>query len=48
MSRSFKAPAFQGDWVATGRLREVALPTVMRKIVEHGLDTGGPLFSAQP
>ena len=43
-----KRPQFPGDWVATGKLREVALPTVMRKIVEHGLDTGGPLFSAQP
>jgi len=43
-----KRPQFHGDWVATERLREVALPTVMRKIVEHGLDTGGPLFSAQP
>jgi hypothetical protein len=29
-------------------LRDVALPTVMRKIVEHGLDAGGPLFSAKP
>jgi len=43
-----KRPQFHGDWVATERLREVALPTVMRKIGEHGLDTGGPLFSAQP
>jgi hypothetical protein len=25
----------------------VALPTVMRKIVEQGLDEGGPLFAAQ-
>ncbi len=33
-----------GRWVAAGKLRDVALPTVMRKIVEHGLDSGGPLF----
>jgi A/G-specific adenine glycosylase len=33
-------------WVPAERLREVALPTVMRKIVEHGLDEGGPLFSS--
>ncbi len=31
-------------WVAREKLRDVALPTVMRKIVEHGLDEGGPLF----
>ena len=29
------------------KLRDVALPTVMRKIVEHGLDEGGPLFSSR-
>ena len=27
------------------KARDVALPTVMRKIVEHGLDDGGPLFA---
>ena len=32
-------------WVQSDKLREVALPTVMRKIVEHGLDDDGPLFS---
>jgi hypothetical protein len=31
-------------WVQGEKLRDVALPTVMRKIVEHGLDEGGPLF----
>jgi A/G-specific adenine glycosylase len=40
-----KRPKFKGKWIAADRLREVALPTVMRKIVEHGLDDGGPLFS---
>jgi A/G-specific adenine glycosylase len=41
-----KRPNFKGDWIAAERLREVALPTVMRKVVEHGLDSGGPLFSS--
>lgn len=35
-------------WVPREKLRDVALPTVMRKIVEHGLDEGGPLFAAPP
>jgi hypothetical protein len=35
-------------WVKLEKLGHVALPTVMRKIVEHGLDQGGPLFSAKP
>jgi A/G-specific adenine glycosylase len=34
-------------WVQSDKLRDVALPTVMRKIVEHGLDEGGPLFSSR-
>jgi len=34
-------------WVSPHELPNVALPTVMRKIVEHGLDNGGPLFSAR-
>jgi A/G-specific adenine glycosylase len=41
------APA-KGKWIAPERLRDVALPTVMRKIVEHGIDEGGPLFAAKP
>ena len=28
--------------------REVALPTVMRKIVEHGIADEGPLFAVKP
>jgi A/G-specific adenine glycosylase len=32
-------------WVSRDELSNVALPTVMRKIVEHGLDEGGPLFA---
>ena len=43
-----KRPRHTGEWVATERLRDVALPTVMRKIVEHGLDQGGPLFAERP
>jgi A/G-specific adenine glycosylase len=32
-----RRPKFKGDWVPSERLGEVALPTVMRKMVEHGL-----------
>jgi A/G-specific adenine glycosylase len=32
-------------WVPRDALPNVELPSVMRKIVEHGLDEGGPLFS---
>jgi A/G-specific adenine glycosylase len=39
-----KRPKTKGEWIAAEKLREVALPTVMRKLVEHGLDEGGPLF----
>jgi hypothetical protein len=31
--------------VPRDKLATVELPTVMRKIVEHGLDEGGPLFA---
>ena len=40
-----KRPGIKGDWIATEKQRDVALPTVMRKIVEHGIDSGGPLFA---
>jgi A/G-specific adenine glycosylase len=43
-----KRPKFMGQWIPTEHLREVALPTVMRKIVERGFDVGGPLFERQP
>jgi A/G-specific adenine glycosylase len=33
-----------GAWTPRERLAHVALPTVMRKVVAHGLDEGGPLF----
>ena len=42
-----KRPKIAGQWIAAGELGQVALPTVMRKIVAHGLDEGGPLFAAQ-
>jgi A/G-specific adenine glycosylase len=43
-----KRPKFEGRWVAPDQLREVELPTVMRKIVEHAIEDGGPLFAAKP
>ena len=57
-SDSVRAPSMDGRhkgghdkervrWVGSDKLRTVALPTVMRKIVEHGLDDGGPLFSSR-
>ena len=42
-----KRPKYSGRWVSSAKLGEVALPTVMRKIIEHGLEHGGPLFAAQ-
>ena len=42
-----KRPKFPGEWIASEKLGEVALPTVMRKIVEYALDDDGPLFAAQ-
>jgi A/G-specific adenine glycosylase len=42
-----KHPKMPGDWIPRERLGAVALPTVMKKIVEHGLDEGGPLFNSR-
>jgi A/G-specific adenine glycosylase len=39
-----RRPKTNGRWVSSTELHAVALPTVMRKIVEHGVDSGGPLF----
>jgi A/G-specific adenine glycosylase len=39
-----KRPKAEGRWVAEGDLKSSALPTVMRKILAHALDDGGPLF----
>jgi A/G-specific adenine glycosylase len=33
------------QWIPIEKLKDAALPTVMRKIIEHGLDEGGPLFA---
>jgi A/G-specific adenine glycosylase len=46
---NFSASPSRGEakWVPAEKLRAVALPTVMRKIVEHGLDEAGPLFAAR-
>ncbi|HUO02787.1 MAG TPA: A/G-specific adenine glycosylase [Rhizomicrobium sp.] len=43
-----KRPKAPGQWIESNRLGDVALPTVMRKIVAHGLDEGGPLFAQRP
>ena len=43
--RETRASPGMTRWVNTDDLRKVALPTVMRKIVEHAIDTGGLLFS---
>jgi A/G-specific adenine glycosylase len=32
-------------WIASDKLKDAALPTVMRKIIAHGLDDGGPLYA---
>ncbi|HZD91135.1 MAG TPA: A/G-specific adenine glycosylase, partial [Pseudolabrys sp.] len=40
-----KRPHVDGQWTPRARLGDVALPTVMRKVVAHGLDEGGPLFA---
>ncbi len=40
-----RRPGSAGQWIASERLGDVALPTVMRKIVEHGLGEPGPLFA---
>ncbi|MDB5736093.1 MAG: mutY [Alphaproteobacteria bacterium] len=44
VAQLLKRPKTPGEWVPRERLGAVALPTVMKKIVEHGLDEGGPLF----
>jgi A/G-specific adenine glycosylase len=41
-----RRPKIKGNWIAAERLGEVALPTVMRKIVEHAMGDR-PLFALQ-
>ena len=43
-----RRPKTPGDWTPRAKLGAAALPTVMKKILEHGLDEGGPLFAAKP
>jgi A/G-specific adenine glycosylase len=45
VAQVLKRPKIPGQWVPHKKLRDVALPTVMKKIIEHGLDQGGPLFA---
>ncbi|HUO93715.1 MAG TPA: A/G-specific adenine glycosylase [Rhizomicrobium sp.] len=37
--------ADEANWIHIDKLKDSAIPTVMRKILEHGLDEGGPLFA---
>lgn len=37
-------PNGEGTWLALSELKGAALPTVMRKVIAHALDHGGPLF----
>jgi A/G-specific adenine glycosylase len=39
-----KRPKVSGSWIAAEKLHQVALPTVMRKMIEHALADDGPLF----
>lgn len=42
---TFRAlPNGEGAWIARDALSTAALPTVMRKVIDHALDEGGPLF----
>ena len=44
-SIALKKPALRtAKWIPVANLADAALPTVMRKIIAHGLDEGGPLF----
>ncbi len=40
-----KRPDVQGKWFRADTLAGAALPTLMRKIIMHALDDGGPLFA---
>jgi A/G-specific adenine glycosylase len=40
-----RRPRVRGQWVPQEKLGTVALPTVMKKIVAHGLENAGPLFA---
>ena len=45
---TFRArPNGAGTWIAQDALSTAALPTVMRKVIDHALDEGGPLFQTR-
>jgi A/G-specific adenine glycosylase len=44
-ARLSRRPRVGGQWIPQESLGAVALPTVMKKIVEHGLENAGPLFA---
>jgi A/G-specific adenine glycosylase len=41
-------PNGEGTWLVPTELKGAALPTVMRKVLEHALDEDFPLFAAVP
>jgi A/G-specific adenine glycosylase len=43
-ARFASRPNGEGMWLLPRELECAALPTVMRKVIEHALDEGGPLF----
>jgi A/G-specific adenine glycosylase len=38
-------PNGEGIWLSTAEVRHAALPTVMRKLIEHALDADAPLLA---
>ena len=46
-ARFSRRPNGEGRWFAPHELETAALPTVMRKIIHHALDDGGPLFASR-
>ena len=47
VARFKSRPNGEGVWLLPQELKGAALPTVMRKVIEHALDEGGPLFAVQ-
>ena len=44
VARFKSRPNGEGTWLTPKELNGAALPTVMRKVIDHALDQGGPLF----
>jgi A/G-specific adenine glycosylase len=44
VARFPERPNGEGAWFLANELDRAALPTVMRKVISHALDAGGPLF----